>query len=69
MFTITIIETKNVETLTEKAWAPCIEENGKKEWGYTPQVNHIHTTNTKRLEQTVDTLDFQAVIKAINGLA
>ncbi len=40
----------------------------KQIYGYTPNFQVVEPTETEVLQQTVETLDMAAVIKAINGL-
>lgn len=68
-FTITITETAVVPTLTDRQWCQIgVKEDGKAEFGYTPQVETVKRVEAKRLEQTVESLDLPAVIRAINAL-
>ena len=70
MFTITITENKKVHTITPKRWEILEKKpDGQETRGYTPQEPEERIEQFKRLEQTVETLDLAAVIKAINGLA
>jgi hypothetical protein len=70
MFTITITETKMLHTITPRQWEILEKKaDGQEIRGYTPQEEETRIENYKRLEQTVESLDLPAVIKAINGLA
>jgi hypothetical protein len=69
-FTITITETKMVHTITPKWWEILEKRpDGHEVRGYTPQEEERRIEEIKRLEQTVETLDMAAVIRAINDLA
>lgn len=68
-FTITITESTVKQTVTPRVWCQTsVKEDGRAIFDYTPQVDEFKAIETKRLEQTVETLDLAAVIKAINGL-
>lgn len=68
-FTITITETRTIETVTARTWQKGGPDgtNGR-EYGYTLQIPETRSETIERLKQTVETLDLPAVIKAINGL-
>lgn len=72
-FTITIVQTGIVvRKVVGKDWAVVGREgDGDKDkpvYGYTPEIEKAVYTDRKVLEQSVETLDLHAVIKAINGL-
>ena len=52
-----------------KRWEPMTSANAKTEYGYTPETETVVRREITVLEQTVDTLDVAAVIKAVNGIA
>jgi len=79
MFTITIVESKEVKKTLPKVWAKIGQEenksvfNDERVWvsdkmGYTPETETLVTDTKKLYEQTVDQLDLRAVIATINKI-
>lgn len=66
-FKITIERTRTVERTVGKEWAQIGQlENGKPEYGYTPQVQKTILESDDIYTQIVETLDLKAVIDAVN---
>ena len=73
MYTIRIDRTEMVEKECGRRWEQVRTEEEAKNcedgvYGYTPPIVKPVEVDTKVLEQTVDDLDLNAVIKAINKL-
>lgn len=66
-FEIVITETRSIEGVTPRTWQR-VTADPDSLYDYTPQVPEVRMENVERLKQTVEDLNFPAVIKAINNL-
>jgi hypothetical protein len=68
-FKVTITETKEIETLTQREWVKGGPDGRDKdgEYGYSRQVPTKSTRTTTMLEMVTETIDFPRVVNAIMG--
>lgn len=67
MFEVRITETKEVRKLCDPEWKLVGKEADAK-YGYTPAIERTVAVTTDILKQSVEKLNIEAVIKAINNI-
>jgi len=66
LYTITITETRNENTVKRREWVQHGSEEQESDWGYAPQIIEVKEVNRKIFEQVVEELDIAKVIGAVN---
>lgn len=68
MYKITIEQTETNKKISGKEWKCLSEKDGKREMGYTPEIEKLVDEEIIIYTQIVEHLDLAVVIQAINNM-
>ena len=68
MFTITIIKQEEYKEFDTKWEVLVTDKDGASVFGYAPKKEFTRNSNEEIFKQSVETINLESVIKAINGI-
>ncbi len=68
IYRVTITQTRLENTLRGREWKQGVDLATEDGYGYTPQVIEAKEVNREIYSQTIEGLDIEAVVKAVNKI-